>query len=132
MLDAVTWAEAAAEGLSIPPGVIAAAWEANGTAAARALVESDDLALAVVALLEEQERETGGAEWRGSPSDLFYKLGLHVSDSAKRGPQWPRSASGLGTRLRRLAPALRTVHRIDASPGKGGAAGTRFWVLRRL
>jgi len=132
MIDAATWAEAAAEGLAIPPGRIGAAWVANRTAADRALVESDELALAVAALLAEEERETLRAEWRGTPSDLFHKLGVHATDQAKRGPQWPRSPSGMGTRLRRLAPPLRTVHGIDVQAGKGGADSARYWVLRRL
>lgn len=132
MIDAATWAEAAAEGLGIPPGRIGAAWVANRTAADRALVESDELALAVAALLAEEERETLRAEWRGTPSDLFHKLGVHATDQAKRGPQWPRSPSGMGTRLRRLAPPLRTVHGIDVQAGKGGADSARYWVLRRL
>ena len=133
MIDAATWAEAAAVGLGIPPGRITAAWVANRTAADRALVESDDLALAVVALIEAEHNLTGRAEWRGSPVDLYRKLCAdHASDSTKRSPQWPRSASGMGTRLRRLAPPLRVVHGIDASPGKGGADSARFWVLRRV
>jgi hypothetical protein len=133
MLDPATWAEAASEGLGIEPGRIAAAWEANATAAARALVESDDLALAIVALLDAEAAAIGRAEWRGTPSALYTRLAADfVTEAAKRSPQWPRSANGMGTRLRRLAPALRAVHGIDASPGRGGADGGRFWVVRRL
>lgn len=132
MIDAATWAEAAAEGLGIPAGQIAAAWVANRAAADRALVESDELALAVAALLAEQEILTGLAEWRGPPSELFHKLGVHASEQAKRGAQWPRSPSGMGTRLKRIAPPMRTVHGIDVQPGRGGADGTRFWVLRKV
>jgi putative DNA primase/helicase len=132
MIDAATWAEAAAVGLDIPPGRIAAAWVANRNAADRALVESDELALAVAALLADEENLTGRAEWRGSPSDLFHKLGVHASDQAKRGPQWPRSPSGMGTRLKRLNPAMRAALGIDASAGKGGADGVRFWVVRKV
>jgi putative DNA primase/helicase len=132
MMDAAMWAEAAAEGLGIPAGTIAAAWVANRTAADRALVESDELALAVAKLLGDAESCTGPGEWRGSPSDLFFKLGVHATDQAKRGPQWPRSPSGMGTRLRRLAPPMRAVFGIDVQPGKGGAEGSRFWVLRKV
>jgi hypothetical protein len=132
MMDAAMWAEAAAEGLGIPAGAIAAAWVANRTAADRALVESDELALAVAALLADEESLTGRAEWRGSPSDLFHKLAAHSTDQAKRGPQWPRSPSGMGTRLKRINPAMRAALGIDASGGKGGAEGARFWVVRKV
>jgi len=96
------------------------------------LVESDELALAVAALLTEENALTGRAEWRGSPSDLHHKLNAQASEQARRGPQWPRSPSGMGTRLRRLAPPMRAVFGIDVQPGKGGAEGTRFWVLRKV
>lgn len=132
MIDAATWAEAAAEGLGIPPGRIGAAWVANRTAADRALVESDELALAVAALLADPVACTAPEEWRGSPSDLFHKLTGLATEQARRGPQWPRSPSGMGTRLRRLAPPLRAVHGIDVQPGKGGADGARYWVLRKV
>lgn len=132
MIDAATWAEAAAQGLGIPPGRIAGAWVANRTAADRALVESDELALAVVALLRDDMECTAPGEWRGSPSDLFHKLGVQATDQAKRGPQWPRTPSGMGTRLRRIAPPLRVVHGIDVQSGKAGAEGARFWVLRKV
>jgi len=132
MIDAATWAEAAAEGLGIPAGRIGAAWVANRNAADRALVESDELALAVAALLAEEHALAGRAEWRGSPSDLHHKLNAQASEQARRGPQWPCSPSGMGTRLRRLAPPMRAVFGIDVQPGRGGAEGSRFWVLRKV
>lgn len=131
MIDAATWAEAAAPGLGIPPGRIAAAWVANRTAADRALVESDDLALALVVLLRAREALTDRAEWKGTPAELLRALGEHATADVQRGRQWPRSPSGLGVRLKRLAPPLRVVHGIDAQHGKAGADGARFWVLRR-
>ena len=132
MIDAATWAEAAAEGLGIPAGRNATGWVANRNAADRALVESDELALAVAALLADPVACTAPQEWRGSPSDLHHKLSAQASEQARRGPQWPRSPSGMGTRLRRLAPPMRVVFGIDVQPGKGGAEGARFWVLRKV
>ncbi|MFN6954848.1 MAG: hypothetical protein ACK4PG_08640 [Acetobacteraceae bacterium] len=152
MLDALSWAEAAAEGLGIEPGRIAEAWRANRNASDRALVEGDDLARELVALLDRQclaacrepaacspgpdGRATkccglGRAEWKGSPSELHALLTERVAERVARGPQWPRNAAGLGVRLRRLAPALRAVHRIHADSGKGGADAARFIQLRR-
>ena len=152
MLDALHWAEAGAEGLGIEPGRIAAAWNANRTASDRELVEGDDLAREVVALLDRQclaacrapaacapgadGRATkccgrGPAEWKGSPSELHALLTERVPERVARGPQWPRNAAGLGVRLRRLAPALRAVHRIHIDSGKAGADAARFIRLWR-
>jgi len=152
MLDALRWAEAAAEGLGIEPGRIAEAWQANRNASDRALVEGDDLARELVALLDRQCLEKcrepgacapgadgratkccglGRAEWKGSPSELHALLTERVPERVARGPQWPRNAAGLGVRIRRLAPALRAVHRIHENHGKGGADAARFIHLRR-
>lgn len=132
MMDAATWAEAAAEGLGVEPGRIVTAWRANRGAADRAALEVNDIARAVVALLDEEEREGRGREWRGEPSELYRKLSDIAGERATRSRLWPSNAAGLGTALRRLAPGLRAVHGIEATPGKGGADGTRWWCVRRL
>ncbi len=132
MIDACTWAEAAAQGLGIEPGRIAAAWRANRGAADRAALEVDDVAQAVVALLQEETERSGAREWKGSPADLYRRLAELVPERVARGPLWPKNAAGLGTKLRRIAPGLRAVHRIEAAHGKGGADGARWWSVRRV
>lgn len=132
MMDAATWAEAAAQGLGIEPGRIAAAWRANRGAADRAALEVDDVAQAVVALLAEEERERGVAEWKGSPQELYRKLTDHAGERVSRSNLWPKNPAGLGTKLRRISPGLRSVHRIEMAHGKGGHDGTRWLSLRRL
>lgn len=139
MVDAVTWAEAAAEGLGIELGRIAAAWSANRSAADRAALEVDDVARAVLALLTDDpstnldpdEHWTRG-EWKGPPAVLYRRLVDRAGERVTRGTLWPKNASGLGTRLRRIAPPLRTVHRVDVAHGKGGADGARWWSVRQL
>jgi hypothetical protein len=149
MLDAALWAEAGAEGLGFAPGRISAAWAANRFAADRALLEADDVARGVVALLGRECAKTcrldvcataeggracqgfGAAEWKGAPAELFALLTEAASERVTRSPLWPKNAAGLGTKLRRLAPALRAVHRIHAEAGKGGADAARFWLLSR-
>lgn len=132
MIDACAWAEAAAPGLGIEPGRIAAAWRANRGAADRAALEVDDVAQAVVRLLEEEAERTGATEWKGSPAELYRRLCDVVPERVSRGQLWPKNAAGLGTKLRRIAPGLRTVHRIEATHGKGGADGSRWWSARRV
>ena len=145
MIDACTWAEAAAEGLGIERGRIAAAWRANRSAADRAAMDADDVARAVVALLAkhppldatgapdlEPEEVWRRGEWKGPPATLFRRLSECMEERVTRNRHlWPQSVAGLGGKLTRIAPALRAVHQIDAVAGKGGADGRRWWSLRR-
>jgi hypothetical protein len=144
MMDACTWAEAAAPGLGIEPGRIPAAWCANRAAAARAALEVDDVALAAVTLLEKirmgdilgdevkHDPATGRRWWQGTPQALHARLCEIAGERATRGQSWPRTASGLGNHLVRIAPGLRSVHGIEAARGKGGGESARWWSLRRV
>jgi len=132
MIDACLWAEAAAPGLGIEPGVIATAWRANRRQADRAALEVDDVAQALVALLNEQREKEGRDDWRGSPSDLYGRLVSLVPERVSRSPIWPKNAAGLGTKIKRIAPGMRAVHRIEALTGKGGADGVRWCHVRRV
>ncbi|UPY37025.1 hypothetical protein [Sediminicoccus sp. KRV36] len=132
MMDAALWAEAAAPGLGLAPGVIATAWRANRHQADRAALEVDDVAQALVALLNEQREKEGRDEWRGGPTELFTRLSSLVPERVSRSPLWPKTANVLGTKLKRIAPGMRAVHRIDFIAGKGGADGARWWHVRRL
>lgn len=132
MMDAAIWAEAAAPGLGLEPGVIATAWRANRHQADRAALEVDDVAQALVALLNEQREKESRDEWRGGPSELFTRLVSLVPERVSRSPIWPKNAAGMGTKLRRIAPGMRAVHRVEIIAGKGGADGSRWWHVRRL
>lgn len=144
MMDACTWAEAAAPGLGIEPGRIAAAWRANRASAARAALEVDDVALAVVTLLEKvrtgdilgdevkQDPATGRRWWQGTPQALHARLCELAGERVTRGQAWPRTASGLGNHLVRISPGMRSVHGIEAARGKGGGESARWWSLRRV
>jgi energy-coupling factor transporter ATP-binding protein EcfA2 len=127
MMDAATWAEAAAEGLGIAPGRIARAWSENRRRAEAEALATDDLAGAVVAFLGER-----GGTWRGGPSELLRELRNHVSETVAKSSTWPRSAAALSGRLRRLAPGLRRVKRIEFAAGKAGSDGARFLSLARI
>lgn len=144
MMDAAVWAEAAAEGLGIEPGRIPAAWRANRGASDRAALEVDDVAQAVVRLLDkiesleiigddvEVDARSGRRFWKGSPQDLYERLSGIAGDRVTRGRLWPQNPSGMGTKLRRIAPGLRRVLGIEAAHGKGGADGSRWWSVRRV
>lgn len=132
MMDACTWAEAAAPGIGIEPGRIAAAWRANRNMADRAALEVDDVAQALVGMLAELEAEGRGGAWKGSPQELYRKLSDRAGDRITRSRLWPQNPSGLGNKLRRIAPGLRAVHGIEAAHGKGGGDSARWWSIRRL
>lgn len=146
MLDACTWAEAAAEGLGIARGLIAAAWRANRAAADRAAMEADDVARAVVAMLKkpvpldangapdlEPDEQWRRGEWKGPPATLFRRLAECADERVTRNRNlWPQSVAGLSARITRFAPALRSVCRVDAVAGQGGAESRRWWFLRDL
>jgi putative DNA primase/helicase len=128
MADACRWAEAGALGLGIEPGRIAEAWRANRIASDADVVESDEVTGAVRTLL---------AAWpepiiKGSPAELAALLADQVSESVRKGPFWPKTASAMGTHLRRIAPALRVAWGIAITSGKGGADSSRWWEVRRL
>lgn len=132
MIDAAVWAEAAAPGLGIEPGRIAAAWRANRDQADRAALEVNDLARALVAMLEELDREKGEREWRGEPQELYRKLCDIAGERVTKGKAWPGNASGMGNALKRIAPPMRRVHQISVTHGKAGADSRRWWSVRRL
>lgn len=126
MADAAQWAEAAAEGLGIEPGRIAAAWRANRASADADLVESDEVACAVRALLDACE------VFKDSATALASALVVHVNDRTLKSPFWPKTPAALGSHLRRIGPAMRTAWGIVVESGKGGGKSSRYWSLRRL
>lgn len=130
MLDACTWAEACAPGLGIEPGLITRAWMANRAGADRAALDADDVAQAVLKLLQSQS-DLGLDHWKGSPTALYDRLLELAPDHVRKSTLWPKSAVGLGEKLRRIAPAMRTVHQVDMVSGKGGANSSRFWFLKK-
>lgn len=130
MLDACTWAEACAPGLGIEQGLITRAWMANRAGADRVALDADDVAQAVLKLLQAQA-DLGLDHWKGSPTALYDRLLDLAPDHVRKSTLWPKSAVGLGEKLRRIAPAMRAVHQVDMVSGKGGTNSSRFWFLKK-
>lgn len=119
MADAARWIEAALLAFGIERGTFSKAWSGNRREAIFAVVESDHVATAVLKLMTQQ------SPWQGTPSALLDRLGDLVSDQVRKSRQWPGNAHALGTRIKRLAPVLRTMgHTVEQ--GKGGADSKRF------
>jgi hypothetical protein len=129
MIDAVLWAEAAAQGLGIEPGAMLAAWKDNRLSADRDTVALDDLARAVVALVAERDKE-GREPWRDDPSATKTALEAIAGEKAWRARTWPASVAAMASRLKRLAPALKAAERIEIDSGRDKAG--RWISLRRL
>lgn len=123
MADAATWAEACAAGLGFAEGQVVAAWRANRDTNTRIALDADDVACAVLALLEADD-----GRFSGSPSELYRRLSEHAGDRAVRGMLWPKNAAGMGTKLKRIAPGLRAAHGIEVEYGRGDG---RWWTVRR-
>jgi ribosomal protein L34E len=120
MADAATWAASGMAGLGLDAATMIEAWHVNRVRADATALEGDDLALAIRRLLEAQ-----GPVWSGSATGLLDALAGHVSATVLKERGWPKTASALGLRLRRLAPALRRAWRIEVAQTKGGHDGTR-------
>jgi hypothetical protein len=84
------------------------------------VVDSDAVASAIVRLVE------AVGSWTGTASDLLQRI---TSTPAPYG--WPRSAQGMGGRLKRLRPALRLVG-IDIDPDRAPTRErTRTYTIAR-
>ncbi|MGA7676446.1 MAG: hypothetical protein WCA78_15550 [Rhizomicrobium sp.] len=128
MASAARWATACAAGLGLAPESIAPAWRANRNAGDRAIIETDDVAIALISHLAACPEDI----WRGTATQLLNELSSRVSERIARGRDWPATASALGLRLRRLAPALRAGANIEAKQARSGADGARIWTFRRI
>ncbi len=102
MSDFAKWITAAEPALGWPEGSFIKAYRANLEVAIGLTVEADPIAVAVQLLVE------ANAEWRGSSSELLATLDNIVSDTTRRGREWPKAANALSARIKRAAPGLRT------------------------
>src|SRR5829696_3090162 len=77
------------------------AYEEGREEAVAGALEGDPVAGAVLAFMEDEE------EWVGKSAELLEKLASEVDEKVERSKSWPKTASHLSNRLKRLAPALR-------------------------
>ena len=78
-----------------------AALEENRAGAVAGVIEADAVAMAVQAVAEERAR------WMGTASELLAEVNLRTPAERQRERDWPKDATRLSVRLRRVAPALR-------------------------
>ncbi len=124
MADFAKWGVACERGAGEPPRFLAA-YSANPSSAHEQSLEGSSLSAAVVALMTDQDF------LEGTPTELFKTLAPHAPVPAPK--DWPKAPNCLTGRLRRLAPNLRRIHRIDFEYDRASDSSRRRCVrLRRL
>jgi hypothetical protein len=125
MADFAEWATAAEPGLGWAPATIVEAFEANQRGAMSVMVGDDPLASALIEI-------AGRDDWRGSAAELLAELEGLVPERYRKLRAWPKTPSGLGGQLKRLAPALRRVGVAVESGREPDHGRRRYWTLRRI
>ncbi len=102
MADFALWATAC-ETQFWPKGTFWAAYCGNRDNAVEGVLESDLVAVALRAFIEER------VQWNGTATELLGALCAQVGEKQTRFKDWPQSARALSGRLRRAATFLRKV-----------------------
>ncbi len=126
MADFARLACAAAPAFGWAEADMLAAIEANRKASVETVVEADPIAEAVRAILADC-----AGKWEGTASLLLEAVNMRVSAEVKNERGWPKDASRLSARLKRVSPALRRVG-VEIETVREGHDRTRKLVLRRL
>jgi energy-coupling factor transporter ATP-binding protein EcfA2 len=106
MADFARWCVACEQGAGETPRFLAA-YRSNQSGAHELALEGSSLAGEIVALMNEREA------WEGTATELYKVLTSQVPNPPPR--DWPKAANSLSAKLKRLAPNLRQVYRIDFS-----------------
>jgi hypothetical protein len=112
------------------PGSFVEVYEANRQEASEALLANEPLADAIKQALHYVEK-MGAPELCGTATELLNRLGTNVDDDTKRSKAWPRGPQVLSRRLRRLAPALRSIG-IEYTENEEGHHKKKVKTLRKL
>jgi hypothetical protein len=101
------------------------ALEENRSAAVAGVIESDGVAVAVQAITEEKGR------WLCTASELLGAINERTPLDRQRQRDWPKDATRLSQKLRRVAPALRRVGIDVILPASGGRSGRMITLEKR-
>lgn len=104
MADFAKWVTACEPGLGWETGSTMEAYSANRRDVAQTTFEADPVAVALGALANASGRDG----WHGTATELLERLNDTASDVARRTRSWPATAQGLGNRIDRIAPLLRS------------------------
>jgi hypothetical protein len=102
-----------------------AALDENRAAAVVGVIESDGIATAVQAIAEDRGR------WLCTASELLGAINDRTPLDRQRQRDWPKDATRLSQKLRRVAPALRRVGIDVILPASGGRSGRMITLEKR-
>ena len=105
MADFARWVVACEPGLGWETGTFLRAYADNRQDVTDTTFEADPVAVAIRAMMSEPNNENG---WTGTATDLLTALGTHVSQAMQKSRSWPFNAQGLGNRIDRVKPLLRS------------------------
>ena len=103
MADFARWGIALERPLGWQPGSFLRAYAGNQAASHYLSLDGDPVAEGLHELLKGRE------SWEGTVSELLRQLGQVLPETVRQHRAWPRTAKGLGGRLKRLAPDLRAL-----------------------
>ena len=111
--------------LGLEPRSFIEAYEINRREANEVIVDLSPVAHALKQLLENR------GEWKGSFTELLPLLVPFVSPETVRSHDWPKTARGLSSAIRRLVPNLRRDGiKIDFPGRKPGSGRSLVEILR--
>lgn len=110
--------------LGWPAGSFLAALDESQVEASEGALEAEVFAEPLMAFVKKR------SEWLGTMTELLSALTATVEDEVARRRDWPKTPAQLGTRLRRIAPALRSrgfeVEEAPSGRGRGHRRGMRL------
>ncbi|GEM_PF-1459724 len=124
MADFARWVEACSGGLSWRSGAFIEVYEANRKDAYAISFESD----AVASTLKDWMDLYHPAGWEGNATALLTGMNEVATESKKKEPGWPKSASAMGTAARRVAPLMRK-NGYNIKNGRRSASGRSILVV---
>lgn len=116
MADFALWSAAGFPAFGWKPVQFVDAYEANRARGIEEVIEADPLAMAVLDIAAER------SSYIVTATALLAEINLKVTPDVSRDKTWPKNARSLSSRLRRLAPALRSQGveiELDQHVGRG-------------
>jgi putative DNA primase/helicase len=104
MADFVKWITAAESGLGWEPGHFLGVYRENRRDVAESSFEADPVAVAISDFVTTEHPEG----WTSTATELLSALNGRVAEGVRKSRIWPVTAQGLGNRIARVAPLLRT------------------------
>jgi len=125
MADFALWAQAAEQGLPVPPGSFMEAYADNRAGLTQAAVEDDPF----IAEVDAFARERG--EWEGTASELLTAIKSRWGDNPPAVRGVPKAPNAVSNKLNRFMPALRAVGvHIEIGRKPGAERGRRFITVK--